>query len=385
MCLLRRFLTTAAVAMAAGIAGAGAGEAGETSGKGPLNPDLLAMPANTWRNLRPAGQNRVEARMYSGACFGGGRLWYFGGAHRSWPGNDVDLYDPCTNRWRQVTEPEMPERGSDLWKRLTGGGGGADRLTPRGRPYIEHTYQQVCWHPDRERFFVVLARGGTWEFDPRRAEWNPLLGPDRDQPRGAWAQNNCFWDPAVGAPVLVVGSGGGGVYRFDRERPAWVRIADLPAVLNWSEFYSTYVPPWRAHLISTAKKGFFRFDPAAGKAEPVQSPKALAGCQALSYDAVGRAVVALQRRRVSKYRWTVVPWAMDAETRTWRRLDPPKPWPEGHSTGRWASLWYDPAHGVHLLVSDVQRDRDRLFDGGVTETWGYRYAAPAEGREGPND
>jgi hypothetical protein len=371
-----RLAAAAVVALAACMGAAGAGQGADASGDGPLNPDLLAMPPNTWRNLEPAGQDSVEARMYSGACFGGGRLWYFGGAHRSWPGNDVDLFDPRANRWRQVTEPEMPERGSDLWKRLTGGGGGAGGLTPRGRPFIEHTYQQVCWQPDRDRFFVAMARSGTWEFDPRRAEWISLLGPDRDQPRGSWAHNNVLWDPAVGAPVLVVGSGGGSIHRFDHAARVWVRLAGVPPVLNWNEFYSTYVPPWRAHLVSTAKKGFFRFDPAAGKAEPVDSPEALAGCQALSYDAAGRAVVALQRRRVSKYRWTVVPWAMDAESLAWRRLDPPKPWPEGHSTGRWASLWYDPDHGVHLLVSDVQRDRDRLFDGGVTETWAYRYAPP---------
>ena len=107
-----------------------------------LNQVLLSMPDNTWINLEPAGMGK--ARMYSGACFGGGFLWYFGGAHLSYPGNDVELYNPRSNTWIQATEAEMPERDSPNWKALTGGGGSTKNLSPEGRPYTEHTYQQVC-------------------------------------------------------------------------------------------------------------------------------------------------------------------------------------------------------------------------------------------------
>jgi hypothetical protein len=45
------------------------------------------------------------ARMYSGCCSGGGFLWYFGGAHHGYKGNDVrrdrrELFDGgVTETW----------------------------------------------------------------------------------------------------------------------------------------------------------------------------------------------------------------------------------------------------------------------------------------------
>ena len=98
---------------------AGQGATGQGA-EAPLNPKLLALADSSWLNLKAAGM--AKARMYSGACFGGGCLWYFGGAHRSYPGNDVELFDPRSNRWIQATEPETPPRGSREWKALVGGG-----------------------------------------------------------------------------------------------------------------------------------------------------------------------------------------------------------------------------------------------------------------------
>lgn len=89
-------------------------------------------------------------------------------------------------------------------------------------------------------------------------------------------------------------------------------------------------------------------------------------------------VIALGQQKLDKYRKTVVPWVLDIGTGKWTRPDPqkpwpPKPWPQGQATGSWAKLWYDADHNVHLFVNDVKRDRQELFDGGVTETWAYRY------------
>ena len=321
--------------------------------------------------------------MYSGACFGGARLWYFGGAHRSYPGNDVDLFDPRANAWRQVTEPEMPTRGSELWNRLTGGGGGARYVTSKGRPYVEHTYQQVCWDPVRKHFFVVMLASGTWAFDPRKAEWTFLSGTTERvgaEPRGHWSHNQVVWDPGVKAPVLLVSSGGGGIWKWDYDRAEWERLAALPRELNWTEFYLTHVPAWERYLLSASKVGWGRLDVATGTLEKVEAPRELERCQALSFDAANQVVIALQRKALGKRVTTVVPWALHVETGKWTKLDPPEPWPKGSSTGRWASFWYDPEHNVHYLVNDVRRDRQELFDGGVTETWAYRYTKSAGGR-----
>lgn len=346
----------------------------------PPNPRLLALADNAWLNLKPAGM--AKARMYSGACFGGGFLWYFGGAHRSYPGNDVQLYDPRANRWVQATEPEMPPRDSADWKAMTGGGGTTRVLSPTGRPYTEHTYQQVCWQPKRRRFFVVLVSSGTWEFDPQKRRWHHLIDRFKnrgDDPRGSWAQNHLLYDPPSEAPVLITGSGGGAaMFRFDHDNCRWHRLGPTPEALKWNEFYSTYVPAWKAHLISTMRKGFSRFDAAARKLTPIETPEALTRCQCLAYDAANHVVVALAATKVSKYRKTVAPWALDLKTTTWQEMAPKPPAPVGQTVGAWATLWYDPAHNVHLLINCVRRDRQQLFDGGVTETWAYRYK-PAGG------
>ncbi|MHC4181454.1 MAG: hypothetical protein ACYSWU_28475 [Planctomycetota bacterium] len=358
------------VPSAAALAGEVASKAGTQPGLGSAPP---TMPDNTWLNLRPKGM--AFARMYSGCCAGGGYLWYFGGAHRAYKGNDVQLYDPRTNRWIQATEPEWPEVGSKDWKAMISGGGTTSQLSPTGRPYTEHSYQQVCWQTDRKRFFVVLMSSGTWEFDPLAREWIHLVNrfKDRSGPRGTWAQNHVLYEPTLRAPVLVCGSGEVGVYRFNHDRRRWVGLGDRPDELAWNEFYSSYVPDWDCHLISTMKKGFFKFDAVKIRLTPIDSPEELVRCQSLSYNAANGVILALARKRLDKRRVTVVPWALDVKTMKWAELDPPKPWPEGQATGSWAKLWYDAEQNVHLFVNDVKRDRRELFDGGVTETWAYRY------------
>jgi hypothetical protein len=338
-----------------------------------------SLPDNTWVRLETAGT--AHARMYSGCCFGGGLLWYFGGAHRGYKGNDVQLFDPCAHAWIQATEPEWPEPGSADWTSMTSGGGRTSRLSPAGRPYTEHTYQQVCWRPYRNRFFVVLVSSGTWEFDPARRAWIHRVNrfENDDGPRGPWAQNHVLYEPALGAPVLICGAGRPGVYRFDDAGRRWIRLGDRPPELAWNEFYSTYVPDWKAHLISTMKRGFFRFDVPALRVTPIRAPGALARCQSLAYDAAARVVIALARRETGRHTATVVPFALDVGTLAWTELDPPKPWPAGQSTGRWAKLWYDADRNVHLFVNDVKRDRQELYDGGVTETWAYRYRRASKG------
>lgn len=342
-----------------------------------LNQTLLDMPDDSWRNLEPQGQEQVEARMYSGACFGGGKLLYFGGAHRSYPGNDVDLYDPVANVWKQVTEAEMPERDSDLWRSLTGGGGGSRELTPKGRPYIEHTYQQVCWNPDREHFFVIMRASGTWAFDPDDAEWTHLSrGTDRAgrEPRGSWSRNQVVWDPASKAPVLITSSGSeAGTYKWKYDSAEWERMADLPMDLK-QEFYLTYVPAWKRPLLSArGDAGWGILNVATGEFEQIEAPRELRHCESLSYDAANEVVIALEGKDVGGRTRAAVPWALDVKSKKWSRCSPAEPWPKGQTTGRWASLWYDPDHNVHFLINDVRRDRRETFDGGVTETWAYRY------------
>lgn len=352
----RRFLHDAAGAAAALPLLDALAKSADSQSRKPSNGKLAAMPDNTWLNLKPRGM--AYARMYSGCCFGGGHLWYFGGAHRGYKGNDVQLFDPRASEWIQATKPEWPKVGSKDWKSMTSGGGYTSQLSPTGRPFTEHTYQQVCWQPDRQRFFIVLSSSGTWEFDPREKKWIHLINRyrDRSQPRGTWAQNHVLYDPNLKTPVLVCGSKRDGIYKFDHKRKTWQPLADLPRELAWNEFYSTYVPAWKQHLISTMKRGFFQFDLVNRKVTPIASPEALQRCQSLSYDAANGVVIALERKPLTRRTATVDVWALDVKTMKWRDLPASKPRPEGQATGRWAKLWYDPAHNVHLFVNDVKRD-----------------------------
>lgn len=336
---------------------------------------LADVPDNCWRKLNPP--TMAKARTYSGACFGGGYLWYFGGAHRGYKGNDVQLFDPRLGDWIQATEPEWPEVGSPDWKSMTSGGGSTSQLSPTGRPFTEHTYQQVCWQPERGRFFIVLASSGTWEFDPERREWIHLVNrfkePDA-QPSGYWAQRQVLYVPELGAPVLTISGGSMTArYVFDHDERRWRRLGPTPEQLRWNEYYATYVPEWKCHLVSTTKGPWLRYDAARGTVSRVEAPEALGPCQSLSYDAANKVVVALARRELRKGWQTVVPWALDVESMEWTELAPPKPWPEGQATGNWCTFWYDAAHNVHLVVNFVRRDRQEVFDGGVTETWAYRF------------
>jgi hypothetical protein len=200
---------------------------------------------------------------------------------------------------------------------------------------------------------------------------NKLAGDN--QPRGHWANNQTLYSRKLGGPVLTVGAGGEAArYLFEHDKGKWKKLGPTPEPLRWNEFYADYVEPWGCYLVS-GKKGWLKYWPATGKAEPIDSPKELTRCQTVSYDHAGRVVITLQPIKVSKYRRDVVPWALDIETMKWTKLDPPKPWPRGQTVGAWGSLWYDPHHNVHLLINDVRRDRQATFDGGVTETWAYRY------------
>lgn len=79
---------------------------------------------NTWIQLSPtpttqwapstlydctgrAERNSPFGRAFSGSAMGGGKLFYWGGGHQSYPGNDVIFYDIATNQW--VPDPVQPD------------------------------------------------------------------------------------------------------------------------------------------------------------------------------------------------------------------------------------------------------------------------------------
>jgi len=90
-------------------------------------------------------------------------------------------------------------------------------------------------------------------------------------------------EPALEAPVLIVGSGGrAAMYRFQHgDEPAWVRLGPTPAALNWNEFYSTYVPPWKAPLPRPSREALRRQHATAAPHQMSARSAGTTGCLAL--------------------------------------------------------------------------------------------------------
>jgi RNA polymerase sigma factor (sigma-70 family) len=375
---------TVAVTAAVVIGGAGSsavatflGNARAVSNAGAIRR-LREMPANSWLELDPPRE--PLSRASSGCCFGGGRLWYFGGGHYSWKGNDVELYDPRINEWHRATEPEWPREGTAAWKSLTSGSDGTKELSPSGRPYTEHTFQQVCWDPKAGKFVAVLRWSGTWEFDPGKAVWTRLVAtaPSGGKlPYAHISSSLAVYDPALEAPVLILtAKKSPGVFFLERSpRGArWNRLGDTPADLLDARLYATYVPKWTGHLVSCRRRDgsrWFDLSFVTLRAVKIKEGEGPPPCSALAYDSLSRTVIAMEPREVADKTYVVRPWALDVETLRWTELSPSGPVPAGAATGSWAPLWYDREHNVFLFLNSV--GHGPRLRGGPTQTWAYRY------------
>jgi len=233
---------------------------------------------NTWQQCSPTLTNRwvpssytdcrptattgnPQGRSFSGSAYGqdpqgNGHIFYWGGGHNSYPGNDVDLYDIANNQW--VPDPVQPQclasccgttgawsgnstcdnfplncpagsancmggscgvrNGGGVVKpafRCAGGtqaglqcsqdadctGGGTcsvgiptpGQVCPTCRPYTEHSYQRQAYNPVRGKFLMIGTVSGTWEWDPATREFSRL----GDSPPTGGDQSNriMLWDP----------------------------------------------------------------------------------------------------------------------------------------------------------------------------------------------
>jgi RNA polymerase sigma factor (sigma-70 family) len=376
--------TVAVTVCAAGVISAGGvavhGLAGSARPAG-LNPRILAMEDNTWLRMNPDRDPR--SRPSAGACFGGGVLFYFGSGGKSGSYNDVELYDPRTDTWTQVTSPEPTPTGEGV---VEGGPTARQGASPSGAPYATHTFQYTSWDPARKKFFLPLRDRGTWEFDPATAKWknvfNVFTEPRPKCPHdlgpGLMAGIHSTFVPALGAPVVVVThTPNRGIHLLDRETRTWKAQAPLPEALSAKELYSTYVEPWRAHLFVVGGKqaAFFKVDLVAGTAEPVEHPPEIERCQALAYDSASSVVVIVPAIDLPP-KWgagsrTISTWALDVNSMKWTDMNPAGPLPTGAGTGLHAPLWYDAAHNVHVFVNCVGRGPEGRT--GLTETWCYRF------------
>ena len=260
------------------------------------------IPANTWVKLEPAPCDGAlcsspfpEKRGYSGTTIGGGYLWYWGGAHKTHPGNDIDAYDIGANKWVQLTRMEDWTKHPD-WAHLTdaekqaladaiGGGGSPGFLSPLGRLLTAHSYAKHGWDPVTDRY--CTAKGGLWCYDPDKGDAageRAQAATDPSQPDGAWAkvtpsypgvgEHGCSfatelaWDPSRDTWALFTGCHSAG-YLLENGR--WVQRASGFPYRKFGELYAEYVPTWGDWLV-LHKRVLMRVDLATGKVTRITPP-----------------------------------------------------------------------------------------------------------------
>jgi len=337
-------------------------------GKRP-NPDLLHLPANTWVKVKP---NRdPEGRSFSGICWGNGLIYYFGGGHGSYVGNDVELYDVAANTWTQATECEdwrdytkWTHASREQLATVANIGGGSNPqgvLSPRGGPLTHHTYQMHCWFPE-ERAFYNMCRGvGLFAFDPAERRWREItrqLPELKDVSSGALA-----YDPALRTLVaFTAGGDSGGTYVYDRARKIWARQAIKVPGRDWSGVYTTYDCTRKVHVVYVQRKmAWFAVDVTAGTAKPMKDLanviKAAGNYPddgkvhyvqdvSIAYDPESKATLAITKRDRGL---PVDLWAYDAGKDEWSEVKMAGVPPTG--IVHWCLLVHDPEHKCCLFLN----------------------------------
>ncbi len=252
------------------------------------SPGLGEEPAGSgWARLRP--EREPIARTFTGIASGDGRVFYFGGGHAGWPGNDVEVYDIGRNTWQQSYPPDMPAAGSKAARALDSGGSSCE-VDPRSRrPYTEHTYQQYAYVATGKRLVAQLCRR-TWAYDPETREWTDLRpgGSPFAAPRAPQVYTGelaLSWDERLARVVVLGTMSYRRVYHYDPVANVFESKAAHP-LTPWAAWpRMAYSPDHGRHLVVHAGRAFL-YDAARDEWTPRRPPPRHAG--AVTYDTARR-------------------------------------------------------------------------------------------------
>jgi len=353
---------------------------GATAPSEDRNPTLLSLPDQQWTRLRPNPSRRYiprnfqrsesveddpnpQGRDYSGIHYGNGKLFYFGGGHGGYMGNDVDVYDIGRNVWTQSYKPEVaPENSPDTsWTR---------RLAPERRPWVEHTYQGGCYDPVTQTVLWALQYGGTMRFDPKTSEWTPLAGPHAGGSNADalvtqyWGARTCMgFDPDLRTLLAIETSTLGGVFAW-RGR-SWSRHDSIPPMKAYRTAYAAYMSDQHKFFVRHDAR-WWTYDAVKKRWAELVAP-AGAHMDSFDYDTVNGVIVGVNYGPELFRMWSVKP----GENR-WTELPVGSTHPNQPIGGQPAAplLRYDPIHNVFLFLVY------RPGAGGTshpTELWAWRY------------
>jgi hypothetical protein len=312
---------------------------------------LRDLPDNSWIEL--AVNRQPDKRNYSGMTFDTDRgvavMW--GGGHGSYPGNEVEEFEPVSGVWRAAYPPLSPP-----WAiRWAGAYLGVD---PRGFPFAWHTYHDLHYDPPSKQV-LMLANGGreVWRYTPATAKWT-LTNPNG--PTGMLSAT-CAYDTDR-REVLVVSRG---TFLYNPATDTFKPVAAGPNPYNNALCYD---PGNRRYIYFG--KGTWTYDPGANRwqdmAPKVQPPER--GAHALAFDTANGVAVLFGGDWQGKTANDT--WTYDLKTNSWTEMKPKTvpPWKDASFFGQFV---YDPAHNVSLAVWGHEWR-------GTCQTWAYRYKRRAD-------
>ncbi|SCY13077.1 right-handed parallel beta-helix repeat-containing protein [Thiohalorhabdus denitrificans] len=342
---------------------------------------VAEVPADTWVKRDPEGSGKAsgepEYRPYSAMVAGGGYVFYWGGGHKTHGGNDVDAYIPAEDRWVQLTEEEDWSE-ADSWDHLTdeqkeklrkarGGGWHVDYLSPRGRPLTAHSYTQMAWWADQERF--CISKFGIWCYAPAKGDeegaWEEV-GERVPVDKNAIAPWNLTYDPDLETLVAFTGTGKIEGYMFNPGLGTWERRVKTGGKSwdTWTEVFSVYAPERKEHIVYGAGR-WARVDLQKMRAEEMTQLEEIAGSQPQSFSLVWAPELekALLAARMDG---ELQLWTYDPEKDVWGRffLDGSGP-TDAH--GKWSTLVRDAETGLYVFLA---ADSENISQ--IPETWVFR-------------
>lgn len=276
----------ASVTVDAGVDDAGTVDSGTSDASVVIVEPELHIDAGTWTQLTWPPFARVPAyfRDPSGTDDGGalmttvvpwrefsrpvmfdGGLYYFGGGHSGYSGNDIMRFDTVTTTWTQLSRPHVPPADDSTYY-----SGGSQRVyidpaTGAWEPFTVHNYARSTYLPGRG--YAVMIRC------PSATELSNRVTEVADQPYGLsiFDEVTKTWtcDPRSDAESIIVNTGSydpdlGGLLgfgtRYDytvfskyREDAGWTSLKSFNMTVlgphGISGQQALYIPPLHGHLV----------------------------------------------------------------------------------------------------------------------------------------
>jgi hypothetical protein len=255
---------------------------------------------------------------------------------------------------------------------------GTINVTPLGRPYVEHAYQQVAYNPDRKRFTAALT-SGTWEWDPATTGWTRLT-PDVPASNSI-GTTLLMYDPDLHTVLyFATTTFNHTVFRFDYEAARWTAHSSIPESLAWAELFSAYSSDDHKYLVShyAGVGTWWLYDAVAQTWTPVTgAPANLLAASSIAYDPINRVFVVASRESPIQL------WSYSAQGGTWDNLQPSGAAPMNTIPDPPNTLVYDAIWKRLYFINVLAASNDGQggIDEGDVETWTYRHGGPM----GPGD